>query len=156
MNANLPASSRALKQILQMILLCKANLRNDSYWDWALDWENITASPIWDQDNGFGGNGNPNVGDSIVEGHCVTNGPFSHFVIPYLDADYVPHCLSRGFENGRELVGNGSWFKPAALEALLRVDDYEAFNLGLEDGPHVAIPRSIRGDFSLLTAPSGV
>ena len=67
-------------------------------------------------------------------------------MIPYLDADYVPHCPSRGFENGRELVGNGSWFKPAALEALLRVDDYEAFNLGLEDGPHIAIPRSIRGD----------
>lgn len=35
------------------------------------------------------------------------------------------------------------------------MNDYEAFNLELEDGPHVAIPRSIRGDFSLLTAPSG-
>ena len=33
---------------------------------------------------------------------------------------------------------------------------YEAINLGLEDGPHIAIPRSIRGGFSLLTASSGM
>ena len=30
-----------------------------------------------------------------------------------------------------------------------------SFNLGLEGGPHIAISRSIRGDFSMLTAPSG-
>ena len=127
----------------------------NSYWNWALDWQDITKSPIWDADFGFGGNGDPNVGELILDGHCVTDGPFSDLIIPYLDAEYIPHCLSRGFENGRELAGNGSRFSPEALEALLRVDDYEAFNLGLEDGPHVAIPRSIRGDFSLLTAPSG-
>jgi len=76
-------------------------------------------------------------------------------MIPYLDAEYTPHCLSRGFEHGHELAEHGTWFNPAALEALLRVNDYETFNLGLEDGPHIAIPRSIRGDFLLLTAPSG-
>ena len=96
------------------------------------------------------------MGDIIVRGHCVTDGPFAHFEIPYLDAVYRPHCLSRGFENGSELAKHGTWFNPAALETLLGVDEYDAFNLGLEDGPHIAIPRSIRGDFSLLTAPSGV
>ena len=48
------------------------------------------------------------------------------------------------------------WYYPAALEGLLRIDDYGSFNLGLEDGPHIAIPRSVREDFSLLTAPSGI
>lgn len=45
--------------------------------------------------------------------------------------------------------------KPEVLEALMAMDSYEDFNLGLEHGPHLAIPQSIRGDFSLLTAPSG-
>lgn len=121
-----------------------------------MDWQNIANSPIWNPDVGFGGNGNPKVGDEIVRGHCVTDGPFANFEIPYLDAVFRPHCLSRGFEDGSELANHGIWFNPAAIETLLRVDDYEAFNLGLEDGPHIAIPRSIRGDFSLLTAPSGM
>ena len=43
-----------------------------------------------------------------------------------------------------------------AIKTLFGVDDYEAFNLGLEDEPHIAIPRNIRGNFSLLTAPSGM
>ena len=129
---------------------------DNSYWNWALDWQNIADSPIWNPDVGFGGDGNPKVGDIIVRGHCVTDGPFAHFEIPYLDAVYRPHCLSRGFENGSELINHGTWFNPAAIETLLGLEDYEAFNLGLEDGPHIAIPRSIRGDFSLLTAPSGM
>ena len=77
-------------------------------------------------------------------------------MVPYLGADSMPHCLSRGFKSGQELVEKGSWVKPAALEALLRGDDYEAFNLGLEDSAHNALPLIIRGDFSLFTAPSGM
>lgn len=114
----------------------------------------MRESPIWDDTYGFGGNGNLDVGEVIVGGHCVTNGPFANSTIPYLDDEYHPHCLSRGFESGPELRGNGSWFSPSALERLLHMEDYESFNLGLEHGPHIAIPRSVRGDFSLLTAPS--
>ena len=116
----------------------------------------MTASPIWDTENGFGGTGDLAVGDPIVEGHCVTSGPFSNLSIPYLDAEFRPHCLSRGFVQGLELAEQGTCFNPDALEGLLALDDYEAFNIGLEDGPHIAIPRSIRGDFSLFTAPSGM
>ena len=128
----------------------------NSYWNWALDWQDITKSPIWDADFGFGGDGNPSDGELVLEGHCVTDGPFSHLMNPYLDAEYIPHYLSQDFEHGRELASNGSWFSPEALEALLRVDDYETFSLGMEDGPHIEITRSIRGDFSPLTAPSGM
>lgn len=38
---------------------------------------------------------------------------------------------------------------------LLLSPDYNGLNLGLEHGPHVAIPKSINGDFSLHTAPFG-
>ena len=75
--------------------------------------------------------------------------------VPYLDETLSPHCLSRGFESGQSLVNLSQEIRPQALEELFKVSEYEKFNLGLEDGAHIAIPRSIRGDFSLLTAPSG-
>lgn len=71
----------------------------------------------------------------------------------YIDERLTPHCLSRGFESGEELAEHGTWFRPEVMENLQRGNDYEAFNLGLEDGPHIAIPRSIQGDFSMFTAP---
>ena len=45
---------------------------------------------------------------------------------------------------------------PEAVEAYLRSGDYDAFNIGLEDGSHVGIPHIVRGDFSLFTAPYGM
>ena len=75
--------------------------------------------------------------------------------IPYLEDIYLPHCLLRGFENSSSLVSLGKSLSPSTLEALLASADYETFNLGLENGPHIAIPRSINGDFSLHTAPFG-
>ena len=125
------------------------------YWDWSLDWEDITLAPIWDPDTGFGGNGSPTEGEEILDGHCVVDGPFANTSIGFLDDEAHPHCLSRGFESGEDLLNHGRWFNPAALEKLFQHSDYTAFNLGLENGPHNAIPRSIRGDFLLLTAPYG-
>jgi tyrosinase len=83
------------------------------------------------------------------------DGPFANTTVPFLDDENRPHCLSRGFETGDGLLDHGRWFNPLALEKLLLHSDYEAFNLGLENGPHNAIPRSIQGDFLLLTAPFG-
>jgi tyrosinase len=121
-----------------------------------LEWENVTASPIWDSDHGFGSNGVPERSDrAVLDGYCVIDGPFQHYEIPYLDEIYRPHCLSRGFLEGDELKAQAEQLHPDKIESLLDVEDYESFNLGLENGPHLAIPRSIRGDFSLLTAPSG-
>ena len=141
----------------------EANLRNEcgftgalTFWDWTLDWEDMTRSPVWSTTDGFGGTGNPELRNSVLNGHCVDDGPFAGLEVLYLDEKQDSHCLSRGFENGTELYEHGTWFRPAAIEALANEKGYNEFNLGLEDGPHIAIPRSIRGDFLLLTAPFGM
>ena len=46
--------------------------------------------------------------------------------------------------------------RPETLERLLDEPNYESFNLGLEYGPHIAVPLIIRGDFYRVTAPYGV
>lgn len=124
-----------------------------AYWDWTLDWENITTSPIWDTDTGFGGDGNSSVSSAVFNAYCVTEGPFAHLEVPYYEHIYQPHCLLRGFDE--HLEDFRDQLKPEALEKLLLSADYDTINLGLENGPHVAIPKSINGDFSLHTAPSG-
>lgn len=126
------------------------------FWDWQLDWEDITKAPIWNSEHGFGTTGYAEPSShAIVGGYCVRDGPFKEFVIPYLDEKPYPHCLSRGFLVGDDLKNKSTMISPEIVEGLLSLDNYNEFNLGLENGPHLAIPRSIRGDFSLLTAPSG-
>ena len=126
-----------------------------SYWDWSLDWENITQAPIWNSDLGFGGNGDEKDGESI-HGHCVTDGPFAKLEVLYVEKIPYRHCLSRGFATGRNLTRFSDALRPASLEKLLRVPDYATFNLGVEDGPHLSIPRTVHGDFSTVTAPAGI
>jgi tyrosinase len=127
-----------------------------SYWNWELDWHDVTKAPVWDAKSGFGSDGDPSISQgAIVGGFCVHDGPFRSFEVPYLDEKYYPHCLSRGFLSGDKLHDQAEDLSPRKMEEVLSLDDYNAFNLGLENGPHLAIPRSIRGDFSLLTAPSG-
>lgn len=134
-------------------MLLTALLTPSRYWDWTLDWENITIAPVWDTDTGFGGNGDSSSGESAFKGYCVTDGPFARLEVPYFEHIYRPHCLLRGFDV--HLSEYRSELKPEALERLLRSPDYDTLNLGLENGPHIAIPKSINGDFSLHTAPSG-
>ena len=89
-------------------------------------------------------------------GRCVKDGPFADVVALYYDVDSTPHCLSRGFNTGEEMWKLClSQIMPAALEALLRRDDYNHFNLGMEHGPHFALPFGVRGDFHNFTAPYG-
>lgn len=74
-----------------------------SYWDWTLDSEDISASPLFDgSPYGLSGNGEfiPNRSDSIVAfkiptididiqvppgtgGGCVTTGPFANATVPF-------------------------------------------------------------------------
>ena len=124
-----------------------------AYWDWTLDWENITMAPIWDSGTGFGGNGNTSQGPAVFKAYCVTEGPFAHLQVPYFETIHQPHCLLRGFDEN--LTGFRNALRPESLQKLLLSDDYESLNLGLENGPHIAIPKSINGDFSLHTAPFG-
>lgn len=95
------------------------------------------------------------IGRPIFGGYCVTEGPFAGLEVPYFEHIYQPHCLTRGFESGERLISLRGDLKPEALNKLLQLSDYNSFNLGLENGPHVAIPRSVNGDFSLHTAPAG-
>ena len=115
---------------------------------------------MWDSVDGFGGDGNAVAGDASsidpdFTGYCVDDGPFARLEVLYVGADYKPHCLARQFQNGTRLQKLGNHLKPKALEKLLRLADYESFNLGLENGPHLRIPLSIQGDFKFFTAPYG-
>lgn len=47
------------------------------YWNWALDWEDVTKSPIFNDTNGFGGNGNASIKEPFLYGYCLTEGRFS-------------------------------------------------------------------------------
>ena len=125
-----------------------------TYWDWTLDWENITTSPVWDLEYGFGGSGNTSMRPAVFDAYCVTDGPFAWLEVPYFEDIYRPHCLLRGFDE--TLVDFRDALRPEALQELLMIEDYDSFNLGLENGPHIAIPKSIHGDFSLHTAPFGI
>lgn len=111
---------------------------------------------MWDNKDGFGGNGDSSIGDPFFQGYCVVDGPFAKLQVLYVGADFKPHCLSRGFEGGQKLARLGQGLKPEVLEEVLSLPDYEAFNLGLEDGPHLNIPKIIHGDFKFFTAPYGV
>ena len=124
-----------------------------TYWDWTLDWENITMSPVWDADTGFGGSGNVEVDSPILKAHCVTEGAFANLEVLYFEDIYKPHCLLRGFDGNLEDFRGE--LEPTSVMKLLLSPDYGSINLGLEHGPHVAIPKSVNGDFSLHTAPSG-
>ena len=106
-----------------------------------LDWEDVTKSPVWDW---FGGNGNTSNGRPTLSGYCVDNGPFANLEVLYLDSKLDPHCLSRGFETGETLSEEGQKLRPQALDDLLKTVEYNDFNLGLENGPHSAVPHNMR------------
>lgn len=125
------------------------------YWDWSLDWEDIFQSPIWDNQHGFGGNGNTSLTASLNYGRCVTTGPFANLHLSYAGHETIPHCLTRGFETKGLFGYSGQGVSPAALDAVLAHEDHWSFWLSVEEGPHDTIPNLIRGDFFLLTAPNG-
>jgi hypothetical protein len=135
-----------------------------SYWDWSLDASNLTASPIWNDKYGFGGDGK--VGDStLANGRCVENGPFTN-AIPYWQAKAdnemhtyhifpQPHCLSRGFATGERQELFQASITPEKVEETLEQAEYDEFFAKLELGPHNAVPQFISGDFYYFTAPNG-
>ncbi|KAK2025705.1 Di-copper centre-containing protein [Colletotrichum zoysiae] len=119
------------------------------FWDWTLDWDDITNSPIFDSKLGFGGDGDPKAPEH-QNAHCVTDLPFKNLRPQWYGSAYDPHCLSRSF--------NEDWLahymNPEALEKVMAATNYEEFYLALEMGPHDIIPLGIRGDFTAFTAPN--
>ena len=127
------------------------------YWDWTLDWKNMTQAPIFDSTVGFGGDGDPNGEITVGGGRCVIDGPFAGLEALRYDADFQPHCLSRGFLYG-ELLKRlcGDDIHPDKIKDLLRIEDFKGFMHELEEGPHIAISTGIRGDWLKFTVPYGM
>jgi tyrosinase len=115
-----------------------------------LDWEDLRSASIWSSNLGFGGDGEPDGPETVGHGRCVTTGPFADVKALIYASHDQPHCLSRGFSNF-----SGWDARPAAVEHLLNVNEYEKFFLAVENGPHNVVPRTVRGDFWSFTAPYG-
>lgn len=99
------------------------------YWDWTLDWKDLTHAPIFDSDTGFGGDGDP-TGDITIgkTGRCVIDGPFNDIKAKYYDVKYLPHCLSRGFRDDYGnigVIGNGETVSTEAIDEVLNLENYE-------------------------------
>lgn len=129
-----------------------------TYWNWVLDWKNITRSPVWDSETGFGGNGNVTGEVTVGHGRCVIDGPFAHLTTLFFsNTDGESHCLSRGFLSGEALDSKcASRIAPEAVKKVLNASTYESFNRELESGPHLAIPYGVRGHFLRFSAPYGM
>ena len=126
------------------------------YWDWTLDWEDITVSPVFDPVHGFGGDGNATGEETVGDGRCVIDGPFAGLQALRYDAAYNPHCLSRGFLRGKlleELCSND--IHPDVITTILQKPSFKDFMHDLEERPHIAIPTGIRGDWVKFTVPYG-
>lgn len=124
-----------------------------AYWDWEMDWQDITQSCIWDSEEGFGGDGTGAKG--VGKGHCVVNGPFANMTLFYYDTTEREHCFARGFLQGEEKERITSKLRPELLQETIDQEDYMSFNNKLELGAHAAIPAFIRGDSYSFTAPNG-
>jgi tyrosinase len=126
------------------------------YWNWVLDWRDITQSPVFDPIHGFGGDGNATGEVTVGDGRCITDGPFAGLEALRFDADYQPHCLSRGFLKGKVLLKMcGEDIRPEVVNSILEQKTFETFMHELEEGPHIGISTGIRGDWVKFTVPYG-
>ncbi|PLB44172.1 Di-copper centre-containing protein, partial [Aspergillus steynii IBT 23096] len=124
------------------------------YWDWSLDYRNLTGSPVWNIDDGFGPSGSSS--PSVGTGGCVDQGPFANWAPAYYDGVYHPHCLSRGFLDAATVarVGNLT-VRPDALKRVIRKkQEYFDFLMAVETMSHLTIPYVVQGDFVKVTAPN--
>ncbi|KAI5364411.1 hypothetical protein J4E82_011478 [Alternaria postmessia] len=128
------------------------------YWDWTLDWQNLSAAPVWDLDHGFSGNGRESAEPSAFfpRSHCIKDGTFANVNVSLAGATYAPHCLTRDFGSFKHepVASLSQHLRPSAIEALMDEDDYYEFLVKFEDGAHIAIPKFIMGDFRLFTSPN--
>jgi tyrosinase len=122
------------------------------YWDWSLDWQDFTDSPIWGKD-GFGSNGDTNSELSVGNGHCVADGPFAGLEAMFYDNLDQPHCLSRGFQSGATKEELGKLVQPEVIADIMAEENFETFALRIEHNAHHFVSESIQGEFSKFTGP---
>ncbi|KAE9372643.1 Di-copper centre-containing protein [Stipitochalara longipes BDJ] len=127
------------------------------YWDWSLDWKDLSKSPVFDISPGFGGDSHSNSEPSevaIVGGdRCVNEGPFTNITVHWWTQQGDPHCLSRGFRDIQPISHMGYVFKPESIERLLQQPDYKQFFLAMEHSVHDGLQVAIGGDIMFNTAP---
>lgn len=142
-----------------LVLAYKSLFLGLRYWDWSLDSDDLSSSPVFLASPGFGGDSHPSSEASdiaIVGGdRCVKDGPFVDLLVHWWTKKGEPHCLSRGFNDIKPMKEIGQSFKPEAIENLLNQPDYQNFFLAMEHGPHNAIQIAIGGDICFNSAPYG-
>lgn len=131
----------------------------DRYWDWSLDWKNLSQSPVFQSAPGFGGNSQPTSlasKDALVGGdRCVEDGPWAGMMVHWWSQKAAPHCLSRGFQDVTPMDDMGHHLSSEILTLLHQQPDYESFFLMMEHGVHNAVQIAIGGDIMFNTAPYG-
>lgn len=118
----------------------------------------MSNSSVWSNEDGFGGDGDPNGEITVSNGRCVIDGPFANTQVHYHDMARKDHCLSRGFINAdtmEEGSMSGYWLRPDAMGRVSRAADYDTFRNALEFTAHNGLHWSIRGDFAEYSAANG-
>lgn len=110
------------------------------YWDWTRDEENPDSSPIFDDESGFGGNGDEDSG-------CLNSGPFAGVNVSTPDN----HCLQRVFN----LTVLTQYSSQSEVDSTLQVTSYSSFRSTLENGPHRGGHGAIAGDMINNYSPNG-
>ncbi|KHO11559.1 BolA protein [Metarhizium robertsii ARSEF 23] len=145
---------RNILAVIEKILKDRCHYRGSMpYWDWSLDWMNLANSSIWDHATGFGGDGDKDGPETVGEGRCVTDGPFTELRPVIYNHTRKVHCLSRGFRDG-DIKGrlSGEKFSPENVGSILRLENYTDFLQRVERDLHNTLHTSINGDFKAMTA----
>ncbi|KAK4955267.1 hypothetical protein LTR10_007462 [Elasticomyces elasticus] len=150
---------RTFLHVFESLLEENCDYRNGlPYWDWTLDWQNITASPVFDATYGFGGNGYE--GD---ESGCVRDGPLRTASLLYgpeesYDEIHPTHCLNRVFrhyENHTLGSISGQHLRPASIRWISKKPTYDGFRNATEILAHNSLHWGFHGDFSSNAAANG-
>ncbi|KAI9330094.1 hypothetical protein BDR26DRAFT_807595, partial [Obelidium mucronatum] len=111
------------------------------YWDWTLDAQNPSMSPIF-SDSAFGGNGQS-------PSNCIQTGCFSNATV--IINHESPQCITRTFQQ----LNNGmlgSAYTSSIVENLVGTSTWGPFSQTIYSGPHAAVHNALGGDFSFPPA----
>ncbi|OHW94339.1 monooxygenase [Colletotrichum incanum] len=136
-----------------------------TYWDWTLDSDDMSKSPVFSSDatTGFGGNGlnggwvSPTRPNPLTM--CVIDGAFANFTVSYFETTARSHCLNRGFNNGVGVTAGqyeGDLYSQAKVSSIIEnSSNFSTFATALEADPHGAIHSAVGGDLFPSTSPNG-